>query len=146
MPDIIRQIRDTYAENSAAALKRMPELFKAVGDGKIIELPCKVGDTVYVIAKCESVHVDRDDDYFTGTGAMKCPFEDSCNFENCSDENERIFETTVSSFWIENDKWIGVLLDNLSAECYVSDFGKTVFLTREAAKAALKKGEKNYGV
>lgn len=40
MPDIIQQIRDTYATDKAKALNMLPKLFKAVDDGKIIELPC----------------------------------------------------------------------------------------------------------
>lgn len=44
MPDIIQQIRDTYAENPAAALKLLPELLKAADEGKIIEAPTQ---TVY---------------------------------------------------------------------------------------------------
>lgn len=39
MPDIIQRIRDAYSDNPATALKLLPELFKAVDDGKIVELP-----------------------------------------------------------------------------------------------------------
>ena len=35
--------------NPAEALKLLPELFRAVHEGIIVELPCKVGDTVYHI-------------------------------------------------------------------------------------------------
>lgn len=50
MPDIIQHLKDAYAENPAAALKLLPELFQAVDEGEIIELPCKVGDKVFVRA------------------------------------------------------------------------------------------------
>lgn len=42
MPDIIQRLRDTYAENPAAALKMLPELFQQYDEGKIVELPCSV--------------------------------------------------------------------------------------------------------
>lgn len=140
MPDIIQRLQMAYQYNPAEALNMLPELFQAADEGKIVELPCKVGTTVYVIAKCESVHVDRDDDYFTGTGAMECPFEDQCNFEDCDDTNEQIFETTVTDFWYgqQNGKDMEMFLDHLEMTAKVKDFGKTVFLSREAAEAALK--------
>ena len=47
MPDIIQRLRDAYAENPASALKLLPKLFQAADNGKIVELPCKRGDTVY---------------------------------------------------------------------------------------------------
>lgn len=51
---IIDQLKSAYAENPAKALNLLPELFRQADEGKIVELPCKVGDTVYVIVskKC----------------------------------------------------------------------------------------------
>lgn len=46
MPDIIQQIRDTYATDKAAALNMLPELFKQYNDGKIIN---RDSTTVYEI-------------------------------------------------------------------------------------------------
>ncbi len=46
MPDILQTIRDTYAENPAAALNLLPTLFKQYDEGLIKVLPCKVGDKV----------------------------------------------------------------------------------------------------
>ncbi|QAT48573.1 hypothetical protein EQM14_01570 [Caproiciproducens sp. NJN-50] len=50
MPDLIQQIRDTYSTDKAAALNMLPELFQQYDEGKIVELPCKVGDKVFVRA------------------------------------------------------------------------------------------------
>ena len=47
MSDILTRIRDTYQQNPAATLSLLPDLFQAVENGRVIELPCKVGDTVY---------------------------------------------------------------------------------------------------
>ena len=39
MSDIIQRLRDAYTENPASALKLLPELFQAVDEGWIAELP-----------------------------------------------------------------------------------------------------------
>jgi hypothetical protein len=104
-------------------------------DPLTVRLPCKAGDTVYAIVYCESIVMDCDDDYETGTGARECPFEIDCPFEECDDNNRRIVETTVSGFWFDETK-IDVFLDREQAEIYASDFGKTVFLTLAEAEAA----------
>lgn len=143
MDNIINQLESAYSKNNMAKIKNLlPELFKQADNGLIIELPCKVGDMVYVVAKCESVHVLRDDDYFTGTGAMECPFENQCDFEDCADENKQIFETTITDFWYgkQNGKDIEMFFEHLEITASAKDFDKTVFLTRaEAEKALIKK-------
>lgn len=120
-------------------LDRLKEICNAERDGRLMVLPCKVGDTVYVISKCENVHMCRDDDYFTGTGAIECPFEKDCEFEECDDGNTRVFETTIRGGWVEENH-ICVFCDTLNFEIVQSDIGKTVFLTREEAEKALKGG------
>ena len=119
------------------------QLVKLIDEGKLVYLPCKVEDTVYVIAKCDTVCKQCDYDYFCGTGEIQCPFEKVCDFEECNDENERIFETECSGFWLEQDGGWKVFLDYINADIGVSDIGKTVFLTREEAEKALKEREVN---
>lgn len=46
MSDILSRLRDAYTENPASALTLLPELFQSADEGKIVELPCKVGDTI----------------------------------------------------------------------------------------------------
>jgi hypothetical protein len=121
----------------AEALDGAISFLDAKINGRAVILPCKVGDTVYAVTRCEDVEMRHDDDYFTGTGAVECPFEKSCDSEDCNGENIRIFETTCKGFWFEED-WCGVFLDNLKMECYMSDFGKALFLAPEKAKAKLK--------
>lgn len=107
--------------------------------GLLIKLPCRVGDTVYVIAKCENILMHRDDDYFTGTGEIECPFENQCEIEDCDDEHKRIFETVITGVWYgrESEMKIEMFLEDLEITAIESDFGKTVFLTKEAAEKAL---------
>lgn len=44
MSDIIQRLKDAYAENPAASLKLLPELFQAADEGRIVEAPIQ---TVY---------------------------------------------------------------------------------------------------
>lgn len=52
MSDLIQQIRDTYSTDKAAVLNMLPELFQAADGGKIVELPCKPGEVLYVNSGC----------------------------------------------------------------------------------------------
>jgi hypothetical protein len=119
--------------------ERLAQYEDAEQEGRLAVLPCKVGDTVYAIADCADILKDCDDDYYTGTGAITCPFEKDCEFEECDDANRRIFETYVRSIYKDKDEPVNIFLDKIvDRQFYPSDFGKTVFLTREAAEAALK--------
>ena len=80
------------------------ELKKAEQDGRLVVLPCKVGDTVY----------------FTLLG--------------------RIIEKPVFSI-VSFSASARIYCDGTSEYFRPEDFGKTVFVTREEAEAALKGGE-----
>ena len=71
---------------------------------RFVELPCKVGDTIYVV------------------------------------EKEKIIQDSVVTLYVA---YFGgdeetFQFDGIKTDGYFSDFGKTVFLTREAAEQALK--------
>lgn len=123
---------------SCITLDRLRELVAAERDGRVVVLPCKVGDTVYAIVHCDEVMKDCDDDYGTGTGAITCPFEGECMFDECDDSNEIIVETCVTGLWCDSDGTWKVFFEHINADVGASDFGKTVFLTRAEAEA---KGE-----
>jgi hypothetical protein len=62
MSCILQRISDAYQRNPAEVLSLLPELMDAVKAGEVIELPCKVGDIVYVddpfyIAPWEIQHI-----------------------------------------------------------------------------------------
>lgn len=80
---------------------------------RFVELPCKVGDTVYVI-------------------------------ENVAGE-EKIIQDSVETIGIGYyaDGIEIYQFDGIKTDGYFSDFGKTVFLTKEAAEQALKEREEN---
>lgn len=96
-------------------LDRLRELVEADRDGRCVVLPCKVGDTVYLL----NHHLGR------------------------------IFENVVSSFSVgygSNNKntintvYIGKCGAKTFRKWKFQQIGKTVFLDREAAEAALKGG------
>ena len=89
--------------------KRMKELAEADKDGRVVVLPCKVGDVVY-------------------------------GFHN---NRQTILPMVVK--WIETnaDRWtVAAQYTPMAPKFYkLSDFGKTVFLTREEAEKALQEME-----
>lgn len=90
-------------------LARIRELVEADRDGRCIVLPCKVGDTIYKLFCGDIVEL----------------------------EVERIV-CWISGYWKMNAHTEYSRADWKGFEIDFSDFGKTVFLTREAAEATLK--------
>lgn len=90
-------------------LDRLRELLEAYRDGRCIVLPCKVGDTIYKLFCGDIVEL----------------------------EVERIV-CWLSGYWKMNAHTEYSRADWKGFEIDFSDFGKTVFLTREAAEATLK--------
>ena len=93
--------------------QRLAENETAEESGLLVRLPCKVGDTVYEV--------------IGGRGG-------------------EIWEMTVTKYEIDKDG-ITIYLadeecDDYGDESYINCFGKSVFLTREEAEAALKGAEK----
>lgn len=119
--------------------------------GKLLKLPCAVGDTVYVLAKCESIPEQLDGTLWDENGAhgtatgYYCPYEDNCpfddeDFENCEKCKSKtaIFEDTIGDITVGED---GVWM--CTENCNVcSQIGLYIFLTREEAEAALTTADK----
>ena len=101
-------------ERNFNALVRLAELEDKINNGTLIELPCKMGDTVYCV------------EYF-------------CNYKGCS-SNEQMFccgcpemierERRKEKFVISTKKFRLQDLDRV---------GKTLFPSKEAAEAKIKK-------
>lgn len=99
---------------------------------RFVELPCKVGDTVWFIL------TDLDDislkDYTVTAGR--------CAINN----GDIVTEIGTSGFWyqaIYNDGRTKTFNPSNDDFCEWDEFGKTVFLTREEAEQALKEREEN---
>lgn len=90
-------------------LDRLRELVEADRDGRCVLLPCKVGDRIYKLFCGDVIEL----------------------------EVERIVRWS-SGFWKLNANTNKTLTDWKGFEIDFADFGKTVFLTSEAAEAALK--------
>ena len=104
-------------------LRKIGTWMKAESEGRLLVLPCKVGDTIYEIdlpeygvIVCKVIWID----YYIGPAAH-------------IQGNEMVAAVSVS---------VEVIDGHGKGSCYAfeqSDFGKTVFLTREAAEASLRK-------
>ena len=98
------EIKESAFSDDTSNAERIRQLLKADRDGRLVVLPCKVGDVVYGF------------------------------------HGEKTILPMVAK-WIETntDGWcIAVQYTPMAPRFYrFSDFGKTVFLTREEAKKAL---------
>ena len=128
-----REIEETLS-GCDYSISRMVERMKADKDGRVLILPCKVTDKLYVVGKKQIVECDIAETYLNDDGTIEylvnfecgedctgCPF-DSWERESVSDEYHcggEYGDGSVSS----------------------KDFGKTVFLTREEAEKALQEME-----
>lgn len=103
---------DNIAQRLANCEQRLKHYKDLEEQGKLLKLPCAVGDTVYVklASYCDSAFAEAEVRDFT--------FFISCGF---------CIVVTSKSFDKQNIPF--------------SEFGKTVFLTREEAEAALKEFE-----
>lgn len=100
-------------------LKELKEYRDAEEQGLLLRLPCKVGDTVFCIfeRRTKCTENDREFDEYSCQG---------CECLECDSRTEKyVYE--MKAYGLD---WI---VANLSR------FGKTVFLTKEEAEAALEK-------
>lgn len=111
-----KQLPDS--EQSRKVLHRLAEFEDDLESGKIVRLPCKVGDTVYYVL-----------DYGSVKGECVCV------------EKGKVRAIEMR----ENYIWIEVLYDDFTSKHPLRNIGETVFLTREEAKKRLLElqGEKN---
>ena len=101
-----------------------------LADGIIVP-PCKVGDVLYVLGTCK--------DLFLVT-TSPCPYEDVCWVTDCNSaaDVKRVFPATVEYIGIGDHDIYTICFESIDYEYYSTEIGKTVFLTREEAEAALK--------
>ena len=107
---------------------RLAELEDKIENGTLVELPCKVGDTVYEICKdCSNCS------HFKETG---WEYDCWCDFDD--EEHKTMFE-------VDGDNDCIYRIDEIKFEYNsIAKFGKSVFLTKPEAEARLKelKGER----
>ena len=104
---------------SGEAIDKLAEYETAEEEGRLIILPCKVGDTVYEIRSRYSICTpfgDRFDEY-------------SCQgcYEQCDSKKEYII-----------DEYKIHILEDVVRHIRCNNWGRTIFTTREDAEKALK--------
>lgn len=112
--------RQELMEKFKEACNRLAELEDKLENGTLIELPCKVGDTVYVLNRA-----NKPQKMILNAPDIRCHCvdEDNLCMALCSDKKNKI-----CAYRFMNDN---------------SDIGKKVFLTKEDAEKVLE--ERNNG-
>lgn len=135
-------------------LDRLRELAQADREGRCVVLPAGIGDTVHHITTCKNFSQVLDGTMYgpngelgTATG-LYCPCElaETCPFP-CDDDGSFDCEKHKNTLAIFEDVVTGFLSDDMQDTLFLEysgnvafdDFGKTVFLTREEAEAALRR-------
>ena len=103
--EMLKQIEALQQEN-----EQLQEFAKAKAEGRLVVLPCKVGDTVFTTRWWDDVK------------------------EKCTDSKGKPFFRTIRKHKVTKEVFSPFGLDYI-------EWGKTVFLTREAAEKALGGGE-----
>ena len=103
-----------------ALLEHIRELAEADKDGRVVVLPCKVGDTVYMIERIFDI-------------------DNGVRDEICARKVIGHGGNNLNKLWLIGSGGI------CNVSIFVSEFGKTVFLTREEAERAIQEmeGKKN---
>lgn len=149
-PSGLIHLKDSTEMTMNTAIKKLSDLEDLEEQGKLLKLPCVVGDTVYVLTKCEDIPTRLDGTLYgenggpgTATGYY-CPYEDNCpfddeDFEDCEKYKNMtaVFEDTILFISCDgNESGVYVTTDKCAVHSLI---GLYVFLTREEAEAALKK-------
>mgnify|MGYP000975238163 CR=1 FL=1 len=123
------------------AICRLKEYEDLEDQGLLLELPCRMGDSIFIVGKCKDFPDRLDGGYWDATGYY-CPYEDSelcpfSDYEDCNSVKDKlgVFEDTFIGMSIEEDN-IYLIFEN-GVRKYLSDFGNTVFITREDAEKKL---------
>ena len=111
-------IEAAFSDDTSKA-ERIRELLKADKDRRLVVLPCKVGDTVWVTGRD---NVPREMELEAPDIRVVCTDEDNLCMSTCNRKPDGF-----CAYRLRNDG---------------ADIGKTVFLTREEAKKALEAMEK----
>lgn len=109
-------------------IDHLHELVQAEQDGRLVVLPCKVGDTVYVIGECRAVECLVNEAYLDDKKGIEYLVSFNCNNDcnGCPFGNWR--QDYSGEYYCDGEYG----LESIRG----ANFGKTVFLTREEAEAA----------
>ncbi len=121
-PEGIKMMIDASIGKAIAEIKEfegipidhLRNLAEADKEGRCVVLPVKVGNTVWICGSVRGVYSAKVRTFFIGRPSLR----------GAPDNSIQMIRTT-------------------ECDIPIKDFGKTVFLTREAAEAALKEREQN---
>lgn len=116
--EVLQRALDTYGSLPQVVMvfEKMSELAEADKDGRLVVLPCKVGDRLYEVTGRKTISVYK----------------------------VRAIRVELFGLFIEWDIVEGFVWQSLSG-INAGKIGKTVFLTREEAEAALKERRADNG-
>lgn len=125
-----REIEETLSGYDYS-ISRMVELMKADKEGRVVVLPCKVTDKLYVVGKKQIVGCNIAETYLNDDGTIKYLVNFECA-EDCTgcpfDSRER--DLASDEYYCGGEYGDG----SVSSK----DFGKPVFLTSKEAEKAMK--------
>ena len=122
-----------------SAKEKLAEYETAEEEGRLVVLPCSIGDTVWVTTHPFNVIGDT-------VWVTTHPFNVFDDFDFYTEAQDEIYESYISSItFYENSNQYRIHAKEtrqfIKAYFMESDFGKTVFLTKEEAEKALKEME-----
>ena len=131
--EMFKAYRSVCAGMPPEFIAELLELSKVRAEGRLVVLPCKVGDTVYAV-KFATHEETEDEDLMPIAGGgewviwtVRVGIINYCDYRTKNTHGYVVGSTQNGS---------GVTFD-------FDDFGKTVFLTREEAEKELEGGQKN---
>lgn len=102
--DVEKLVNDTFGKHFGVTFDRLRELAEADNDGRLVVLPCKVGQTIYKANKA----------------------------------SRKVNPWVVNAIYFSSKTELIIEAGRGAKHFTIGMFGKTVFLTREAAEAALE--------
>ena len=114
-PDEVNALQKDWSDlctviGECGGIDRLRELAEADKDGRLVVLPCKVGDTVWITGSVRRLYSEKVRTFFCGDPNYSC---------GMADNGVQMIRTT-------------------GCDIPIHKFGKTVFLTREEAEKALE--------
>lgn len=114
-PDEVTALQKDWSDlctivGECGGIDRLRELLKADMDGRLVVLPCKVGDTVWITGSVRRLYSEKVRTFFCGNPSY----------------GRGIAENSVQ------------MIRTTGCDIPIHEFGKTVFLTREEAEEALE--------
>lgn len=129
-------LRRYFEAADGIGLKRLRELSQAEKDGRLVVLPCKVGDTVYVIGTRRVIECCIDEAYLDDKNGIEylVSFECDSDCDGCPFDSWR--QDYSGEYSCDGEYGEGKIMG--------VNFWKTVFLTRQEAEEALRDGGANH--